>query len=450
MKKENLFDKRDPRSKLASIFERDSSLNSHIKIEEIQKMYQDLSLDDQKTSFGTRSEVIRNNLELKYLTSREYYNTKIINDVIYNENTHIVSVFKDYLIFDDVSEFLKRQYVTSESKKRLPKVIEFYETYSKVFPNYVNLPENKFMFKNIERKQLYWDSKQQFLMDQEERNAKKKARIEDFGGVQNAPSSFFNESIDDKMFNSSFVDGINNMRTLPDNEASFMKIVTVKNEYDSRVLDISHQEPAPKSAALQLEKLIKGFAERDTSIVQSKSILELSGLSRDINEDSIFQNKINDPEVSDFFRRCSLKQKEQEIKKKQQERNNQLKMNQVQQNANLQTQRNSQLHQYNENRLNSDKIDQNPKRTVKPQKNDNAVELISKHYNNGKPRTARQIYDKSAKPGSDNKVIVNSGTLIRHLRTTDSSEMATATRIRETSDKKVVRASPFQQIREKK
>ena len=61
-------------------------------------------------------------------------------------------MFKDYLIFDDVSEFLKRLYKKSEAVSRLPKVITFYETYSKVFPNYVNLPENKFMFKNIERK----------------------------------------------------------------------------------------------------------------------------------------------------------------------------------------------------------------------------------------------------------------------------------------------------------
>jgi len=210
---------------------------------ELNKLYQDLSIDDEgKTSFANKFEVITNNLELKYLTSREYYNTKIINDVIYNENTHTVSVFKDYLIFDDVSEFLKRQYTMSESKKRLPKVIEFYETYSKVFPNYVNIPENKYMFKNIERKQLFWDSKQQFLMEQEERNNKKKAKIEDFGGVQNAPSSFFNDSIDDKMFTSSFIDRINNMSTLTDNNPSFLKIVSVQNEYDSGILDISKQK----------------------------------------------------------------------------------------------------------------------------------------------------------------------------------------------------------------
>ena len=99
------------------------------------------------------------------MTSKEYYNTKIINDIIYNEQTNIVSVFKDYLIFDDVSEFLKRYYKKNESVSRLPKVITFDDTYSKVFPNYVCLPESKYMFKNIERKQLQWDSKQQHLMN---------------------------------------------------------------------------------------------------------------------------------------------------------------------------------------------------------------------------------------------------------------------------------------------
>jgi hypothetical protein len=100
----------------------------------------------------SRKEIIKDNLDKKYLTSREYYNVKIINDIIYNENTHIVSVFKDYLIFDDVSEFLKRFYNKLEAVQRLPKMFEFYEKYSKIFPNYVIIPENKYMFKNIERK----------------------------------------------------------------------------------------------------------------------------------------------------------------------------------------------------------------------------------------------------------------------------------------------------------
>jgi len=91
-------------------------------------------------------------LEKKYLTSRTYYNVKVINDIIYNECSNIVSQFKDYLIFDDVSEFLKWFYNITEAIERMPRIIEFYDKFSKVFPNYVNLPENKFMFKNIERK----------------------------------------------------------------------------------------------------------------------------------------------------------------------------------------------------------------------------------------------------------------------------------------------------------
>jgi hypothetical protein len=96
----------------------------------------------------------------KYMTSKDFYNVKIINDIIYNEPTNIVAVFKDYLIYDDLSEFLKRFYDSTESKQRLPKVWEFYEKYSKVFPNYVVIPENKFMYKNIERKQKLIDDKQ--------------------------------------------------------------------------------------------------------------------------------------------------------------------------------------------------------------------------------------------------------------------------------------------------
>lgn len=63
-----------------------------------------------------------------------------------------MAVFKDYLIYDDLSEFLKRYYDKGEAITRIPKICEFYEKYSKVFPNYVNFPESKFMYKNIERK----------------------------------------------------------------------------------------------------------------------------------------------------------------------------------------------------------------------------------------------------------------------------------------------------------
>lgn len=44
-----------------------------------------------------------------------YLNLRVVNELIYNEPTRIVSVFKDYLIMDDINEFLKRSYQSWES-----------------------------------------------------------------------------------------------------------------------------------------------------------------------------------------------------------------------------------------------------------------------------------------------------------------------------------------------
>jgi hypothetical protein len=79
----------------------------------------------------------------------EFNQLKVVNDLIYNEQSHTVTVFKDYLILDDINEFLKRTYTKIEAKQRLPKLCSFYDSYSQVFPNYVCLPESKYMFKNI-------------------------------------------------------------------------------------------------------------------------------------------------------------------------------------------------------------------------------------------------------------------------------------------------------------
>lgn len=39
-----------------------------------------------------------------------FTNFKVVQDLIYNEPTKLVSQFKDYLIYDDINEFMKRPY----------------------------------------------------------------------------------------------------------------------------------------------------------------------------------------------------------------------------------------------------------------------------------------------------------------------------------------------------
>ena len=40
--------------------------------------------------------------------NNEVVNKKQVNDIVFNEKVHLVAEFKDFLILDDCSEFLKR------------------------------------------------------------------------------------------------------------------------------------------------------------------------------------------------------------------------------------------------------------------------------------------------------------------------------------------------------
>ena len=104
----------------------------------------------------------------KYYINEYKYGSIIINNIIYNEKSNIVAKFKDYLISDDISEFLKRYYTLIESSIRLPKFYEYYETYSRIYPNYTALPESKYIYKNIHKKQKMIDLQQQ-MEESEER-----------------------------------------------------------------------------------------------------------------------------------------------------------------------------------------------------------------------------------------------------------------------------------------
>ena len=94
----------------------------------------------------------------KYSTGR-YSWTRISTDfLIYNEKCRIVARFKDFLILDDNNEYIKKFYPEVDSKPRLKKIFKFYECYSKIFPNYLVIEENKYLYKNIRRKQKMIDA----------------------------------------------------------------------------------------------------------------------------------------------------------------------------------------------------------------------------------------------------------------------------------------------------
>ena len=107
----------------------------------------------------------------QHYKTKDYYNIKVIDEIIHNENSHIVAEFKDYLIKGDISEFLQQYYKKKESLDLLPKIYEYYITCSVIFPNYVILPESQYIYKNIQRKQRVIDIQQE--QEDKEENIKK-------------------------------------------------------------------------------------------------------------------------------------------------------------------------------------------------------------------------------------------------------------------------------------
>eukprot|EP00347_Sterkiella_histriomuscorum_P018658 403344672 len=224
--------------------------------------------------------IITQQLSKKYMTSREYYDAKIVNDIIYNEPTRLVSVFKDYLIYDDVSEFLKRSYTTQEAKVRLPKIFEFYEKYSKVFPNYVVIPENQYMFKNIERKQRLIDEKQKIIMDQQQKLKDKKKVQQTKNGVAKGYQN--NIQVDssfkkNQLFTSKFIESVinnHNPSNMDDIHPSDLHnsrslIVEYKTLTRNKAFQNKPQNHLKNLGDIQFDKLIEKFLSKDSEIMNT-------------------------------------------------------------------------------------------------------------------------------------------------------------------------------------
>jgi hypothetical protein len=89
----------------------------------------------------------------------------MINDIICAIPTRLVAVFKDYLYFDDPTEYLRRWYTHRESAWRITKIYEFLSSKNKetrvkehqIFKPYILGSEiEEILRKNIKKKAKAW------------------------------------------------------------------------------------------------------------------------------------------------------------------------------------------------------------------------------------------------------------------------------------------------------
>ena len=126
----------------------------------------------------------------KYSHFKYSYSRICTNNLISHEKCRIVAKFKDFLIYDDATEFLHEFCKKKNLPSRLKYIFNFYNSYSKIYPNYLVIPENKFLYKNIRKKQKIIDEENAIKFCTPKNKDKDKKRLDNTN-----ENAFFNKSI---------------------------------------------------------------------------------------------------------------------------------------------------------------------------------------------------------------------------------------------------------------
>ena len=204
----------------------------------------------------------------KYYHDKNFYNSKVIQDIINNESTHVVAEFKDYLIFGDDSEFLQKIYTSKESRKYLPKIFNYYESCSVIFPNYVTLPESKYIYKNIQKKQKVIDIQQ----EQEEKLEKLKSGA----NKQKNGEGGKNENI--KLFNTKAINSILGQT----NTSNINKIFGINNENQNKDDNNENSEFLLNNIIKEINKVDEkqSFQKKSINLIKKKARIPSLNLNK--------------------------------------------------------------------------------------------------------------------------------------------------------------------------
>ena len=199
-----------------------------------------------------------------YKNTKDDYNIRMIEDILNNESTHLVAEFKDYLIMGDITEFLQKTYSMKECQKYLPKIYDYYNSCSVIFPNYVMLHESKYIYKNIRKKQKVIDNQQK----QEEMKEK----------IKNGEFIFYD---DDDFFSSKTVCSI---------------LEQTNTSYAKKIFGIKNKDDVNETPNNIMEKIVQAEKEADKfkiNLVKNNSNLNINNNKDNKENKSVNNNNKN-------------------------------------------------------------------------------------------------------------------------------------------------------------
>ena len=137
--------------------------------------------------------IINKKFHEKYYLEPNYYNIIKIENIIYNDKSHLVSQFREQLIFNDIFDFFSKYYSTKEIRPLLIKCFSYYEKNSFLFPNFLGLPEGKYIYNNIiQKQQLFMDqiTKNEDNINNSDKKYKKEEKV-----LYNCDKKIFDNSV---------------------------------------------------------------------------------------------------------------------------------------------------------------------------------------------------------------------------------------------------------------
>ena len=149
-------------------------------LSENKKLYQKIALAKHKNSSFSLNLYFtsQNYLQKKYSSTKRQYHINIINSIIFDHRIHEVAEFKNNLIWNETSEFLKRYYKKKETIERIPKISEYYEKYTLFSPVYFGHEGLLVIIMNkwTKKKKNYLEYVEDHEDEREQRKKKKKKK----------------------------------------------------------------------------------------------------------------------------------------------------------------------------------------------------------------------------------------------------------------------------------
>ena len=235
----------------------------------------------------------------RYDKPLSFHDIKKINDILYNQKNHYVEMFKEYLLYEDYNEFLKKFYDKNAIKFKLPKILQFYEKYSKIYANYTVIPESKYMYKNIKRKQK--------VIDQINNNYYKDKKYSDNEDGDGGDSS--NEYYSNTIFNKNILNSIynksnnskntlfnltNNTNTINESLNNFINIITnIEKEKEKKGIKKEKKDKIASNSKT-LSKILLNKKNKEIKKVNNNKV--------NINSDNCKNYKKDNPKGNSNFK----------------------------------------------------------------------------------------------------------------------------------------------------